>query len=198
MRTIRATDAKKVYPHPGSQIARLERLGLLHKVAFGYYVVVPQDRVGIDWRPAVEAVAAGIATAIAGDRQPVLMGLTAARMHNASPRAYGVALVAIPKWHRPIQLLDRDGIVRFVQRKSELLDAELMTTELGSCLVTTPEQTVLDLARRPDLGNAEIDANAAIRSLLPRCDFRVLEEIAARQGLRATLKRVRRLGAGSG
>ncbi|MHB8342041.1 MAG: hypothetical protein ACYDB7_12845 [Mycobacteriales bacterium] len=47
MRTIRVADAREVYAHPATQLARLERLGLLHKVAVGYYVVVPQDRIGL-------------------------------------------------------------------------------------------------------------------------------------------------------
>jgi hypothetical protein len=46
MRTIRTADAADVYAHPGTQMARLERLGLLHKVATGYYIAVPQDRIG--------------------------------------------------------------------------------------------------------------------------------------------------------
>jgi predicted transcriptional regulator of viral defense system len=191
MRTIRAADAKKVYAHPGTQVARLERKGLLHRVAYGYYVVVPQERVGTSWRPPVEAVAAGIATAITGERIPVLMGLTAARIHHALPRAHGEGLVAVPRWHRPIRLTDRDGTVRFVERNTDQLEAELVATELGRCLATTPEQTVLDLAHRPQLGNAEGDAWAAIKTLLPRCDNELLEEIATRQRLRASLERIR-------
>lgn len=194
MRTIRAADAKKVYAHPGTQVARLERKGLLHRVAFGYYVVVPQDRIGTSWRPPIEAVAAGIATAIAGERIPVLMGLTAARIHHALPRAHGEALVAVPKWHRPIRLTDRDGTVRFVERNTDQLEAELVATELGRCLATTPEQTVLDLAHRPRLGHDEGEAWAAIETLLPRCDAEVLAEIATRQRLRASLNRIRSIG----
>jgi hypothetical protein len=191
MRTIRAADAKKVYAHPGTQVARLERKGLLHRVAYGYYVVVPQERVGTSWRPPIEAVAAGIATAITGERIPVLMGLTAARIHHALPRAHGEGLVAVPRWHRPIRLTDRDGTVRFVERNTDQLEAELVATELGRCLATTPEQTVLDLAHRPQLGNAEGDAWAAIKTLLPRCDNELLAEIATRQRLRASLERIR-------
>ncbi|MEX2587647.1 MAG: type IV toxin-antitoxin system AbiEi family antitoxin [Actinomycetota bacterium] len=194
MRTIRAADAKKVYAHPGTQVARLERKDLLHRVAFGYYVVVPQDRIGTNWRPPIEAVAAGIATAIVGERIPVLMGLTAARIHHALPRALGEALVAVPKWHRPIRLSDRDGTIRFVERKTDQLDAEVVATELGKCLATTPEQTVLDLAHRPQLGHAEGEAWAAIKALLPRCDHELLVEIATQQRLRASLVRVERIG----
>jgi len=67
-----------------------------------------------------------------------------------------------------------------------------VTTELGQCLVTTPEQTVLDLAHRPDLGHVAEEVQAAITALLPRCDQRTLERIAAEQRLKAALGRVRR------
>lgn len=192
MRTVRTGDAKTVYAHPGSQMARLERLGLLHKVAVGYYIVVPQDRIGTNWRPTIEAAAAGIAAAAVGNEQAVLMGISAARMHKVVPRAFGVAIVAVPTGRRSINLHDRNGEVQFVQRDTTALDAELMVTEIGSCLVTTPEQTVLDLAHRPNLGNAINEASAAIKALLPRCDQAVLDRIAVQQRLVAALKRLRR------
>ena len=191
MRTIRTRDAGSVYAHPRPQMARLERLGLLHRVAVGYYVVVPQDRIGTDWRPTIEATAAGIATAAVGAGHAVLMGLTAARMHNVVPRALGIAIVAVSDDRRDVALKDRDGVIHFVQRDTLTLDAELMTTDLGQCLVTTPEQTVLDLAHRPRLGHAEPEVIAAIAALLPRCDDRTLERLADRQRLRAALTRVR-------
>jgi hypothetical protein len=191
LRTVRTGDAGAVYAHPGTQMARLERLGLLHRVAVGYYVVVPQDRIGTDWRPTIEGAAAGIATAAVGAGRAALMGITAARMHNAVPRALAIAIVAAPGDRRDIKLKDRDGTVHFVQRDTDALDAELMTTDLGPCLVTTPEQTVLDLAHRPNLGHAEPEAHAAIAALLPRCDDQTLESIAGRQRLRAALTRIR-------
>jgi len=192
MRTVRTADAKTVYAHPAAQMARLERLGLLHKVAVGYYVVVPQEFAGMDWRPTIEAAAAGIATAAVGARRAVLMGISAARMHNVIPRALGIAIVATPDDRRDVALRDRTGSVHFVQRDTDRLDAELMNTELGQCLVTTAEQTVLDLAHRPELGDAASEAHAAIAALLPRCSDRTLERLAGEQRLRAALARVRR------
>jgi hypothetical protein len=100
------------------------------QVAVGYYVVVPQDRIGTDWRPSIEA-AAGIATAAVGAGNAALMGLSAARIHNAVPRALGIAIVAGPGDRRDITLRDRDGVVHFVQRDTDTLDAELITTDLG-------------------------------------------------------------------
>ncbi len=192
MRTIRTADAGAVYAHPGTQMVRLQRLGLLHKVAVGYYVVVPPDRVGTDWRPTIEAAAAGIAAAAVGAGRAVLMGVSAARLHNVIHRALGTAIVAVPDDRRDITLRDRDGVVHFVQRDTDLLDAELMATELGQCLVTTPEQTVLDLAHRPTLGHVPREASDAITALLPRCSDRTLERLAAEQRLRAALTRIRR------
>ncbi len=192
LRTVRTADAGAVYAHPGTQMTRLERLGLLHKVAIGYYVVVPQDRIDTDWRPTIEATAGGIATAAAGAGRAVLMGITAARMHNVVPRALGIAIVAVPDDRRDIMLRDRDGRVHFVKRDTDAIDSELMTTDLGQCLVTTPEQTVLDLAHRPQLGDAANEAHAAITALLPRCDDQRLERLAGEQRLKAALARVRR------
>ncbi|HXC77720.1 MAG TPA: type IV toxin-antitoxin system AbiEi family antitoxin [Candidatus Acidoferrum sp.] len=192
MRTLRTSDASVVYAHPGTQMARLERLGLLHRVAVGYYVVVPQERIGTNWRPSIEATAAGVATAAVGAGRAVLMGVSAARMHNVIPRALGIAIVAVPDDRRDLTLRDRDGVIHFVQRDTDLLDAELMTSDLGQCLVTTPEQTVLDLAHRPNLGHAADQAHTAIAALLPRCDEDTLERLASEQRLRAALTRIRR------
>ena len=58
-----------------------------------------------------------------------------------------------------------------------------MTTDLGQCLVTTAEQTVLDLAHRPNLGNVVDEAHAAIAALLPRCNEETLERLAGEQRL---------------
>src|SRR5690349_9197779 len=59
LRTIRPRDATAVYPHPRAQLARLAERGLLHRLADGYYAVVPQDMVGHKWMPGLEAAAAG-------------------------------------------------------------------------------------------------------------------------------------------
>jgi len=121
-------------------MARLESKGLLHKVAVGYYVVVPQDRVGTDWRPTIEAAAAGIATAAVGAERAVLMGLSAARLHHAIPRALSIGILAVPDDRRDLSLRDRDGTIHFVKRNTATLDAELMSTDLGPCLVTGPSK----------------------------------------------------------
>ena len=142
------------------------------------------------WKPSTEAAAAGIATALSGDRVPVITGLSAARMHRVLPRAIAAGFVAVPGSRRPLQFADRPGVVRFVARDVARLDAELVVTDLGPALATTPEQTVLDLAHA-DPSGIDADVIAAIDALWTRCDGDVLEHVAGTQRMRATLIRLR-------
>jgi hypothetical protein len=193
LRTFRAADAVVAYAHPAPQLRRLEQVGVLHRLAHGYYTVVPQDQIGANWMPTMEAAAAGIAAArFHPDRAP-LMGVSAARLHGALPRALAIAIVAAPVQHDPITLLDRPASVRFVKRDTARVDVETVTTELGRALVTSIEQTVLDLARRPPLNVAEDQISDALRALLPRCEPGVLDALARRQRLRSALARAQGL-----
>ncbi|ETW24746.1 type IV toxin-antitoxin system AbiEi family antitoxin domain-containing protein [Mycobacterium gastri] len=189
LRTIRPRDAAQTYAHPRPQLARLIERGLLHRLANGYYVVVLQDMVGRAWMPGLEIAAAGIASAIYGTDNIVVMGVSAARLHGAIPRALATAIVAAPEQHRPIVLSDRPAVVRFVKRNTHGLDAERYETELGPTLVTTPEQTILDLAHRPELGDAEAEVRSAVAALYERSDKGRLHTLAANQRRRASLQR---------
>lgn len=191
MRTFRAADAAVAYAHPDQQLRRLEKLGSLHRIAHGYYTVVPQEHLGTGWMPTLEAAAAGIAGARFRPQPAPLMGVSAARAHGAIPRALSTAIVAAPDQHDPITLLDRSATVRFVKRDTARLDVESISTELGRALVTSIEQTVIDLARKPSLGVAEDQIPEAIRVLLPRCDLQLLDELATRQRLVSALDRAR-------
>ena len=189
LRTIRTAELALAYAHPRQEVREFERRGLLHRLAHGIYCTVPPESEPATWRPTLEAATAAVATALYGDRVPVLTGLTAARMHGALPRAIGVGYVAVPTRRRALRLADRDGEVRFVTRAVAELDAVAMTTELGQALVTTPEQTVLDLARA-DPRAQDLDVQEAIDAMWPGCDPAVLTEIAGRQRMRATYARV--------
>jgi AbiEi antitoxin C-terminal domain len=190
LRTIRTNDLAEMYANPRQAARGLDRRGLLHHLAHGFYCAVPPEHNPALWRPSIEAAAAGIASAIHGDRVAVLTGLSAARVHRALPRAIGVAFVAVPVQRRPLRLVDRAGRIQFVTRGVEDLDAVLVTTDLGQALATTPEQTVLDLGRADPRGQ-DVDAREAINTLWPECDQVVLAEIAGRQRMRATLARLR-------
>ena len=189
LRTIRAEDAATTYAFPGPELARLVDRGLLQRVATGYYIVVPQDMIGREWVPSLEAAAAGIASAIYGATRAVLMGISAARVLGAIPRALATAVVAVPDQHRPIRLKDRQSVVRFVKRDTDRLDAERIETPLGPAIVTTPEQTLLDLAHRPQLGDTPEEVPAAITMLYQRSNHQRLEALAAEQRLTASLRR---------
>lgn len=189
LRTLRPRDAEIAYPHPRPQLARLVDRGLIHRVADGYYIVVPQEMVGHRWLPDLEAAAAGIASAIYGANNAVLMGVSAARILGAIPRALATAVVAVPTQHRPITLTDRSAVIQFVKRHTHRLDAERVQTPLGPTLATTPEQTTLDLAHRPLLGDAEVDVPSAIAALYERSDKKRIEAIANEQRLTASLRR---------
>lgn len=189
LRTIRPVDAGDVYAHPRTQFRRLAEGGVLHRLTDGYYVVVPQAAVGRSWIPALEPAAAGIGSSIYGPDKAVLMATSAARIHLAIPRALAVAVVAVPRQHRAIALTDRNALVRFVTRAVDALDAERIDTELGPALVTTPEQTVLDLAHRPDLGDSASDIPAAATALYLRCNQQRLKTLAIDQHRLASLRR---------
>ena len=189
LRTLRPQQADGIYAQPRAEMLRLERRGALHRIARGYYVVVPQEHVGTEWMPTIESAAAGIATADFGPGNAILMGLSAARWHGAVPRAIGIAFVAVPAQRNAIALTDRTATVRFVTRDTARLDAERVTTELGPTLVTTAEQTILDLARRPALGGAEDQAREAVRALFARANLELINELAASQRMRASLRR---------
>jgi len=188
LRTIRAKDAD-AYAFPGPELARLADRGLLQRVANGYYIVVPQDMIGREWVPSLEAAAAGIASAIYGPTDAVLMGISAARLLGAIPRALATAVVAVPDQHRPIRLKDGRSVVRFVKRDTDRLDAERVETPLGPALVTTPEQTLLDLAHRPQLGDVPDEVPSAITMLYQRSDHQRLKTLATDQRLTTSLRR---------
>lgn len=147
MRTFRPRDVAHVYAHPRPELSRLTDRGLLHRVARGYYIVVPQEQVGRQWLPGLEAAAAGIASTIYGADRAVLMGVSAARVFGAIPRALATAVVAVPRAHRPIELGDRDATTRFVQRDTDALDVERVEISLGLAPVTTLERTVVVSAK---------------------------------------------------
>jgi predicted transcriptional regulator of viral defense system len=188
---LRPVDGSAVYTNPQAEFRRLESRGLLRRVATGYYATVPAGRAGDRWQPTLEAAAFGIAAADYGSDAAVLMGLSAARLHGAIPRALAVAVVAVPKQRPMVQLIDRPAHIRFVRRDVARLDAERLPTDLGTALVTTVEQTVLDLAHRPDLGGVEDESWSAIAVLWARADPQVLTYIAETQRLASALRRAR-------
>ena len=146
---IRPRDAAGVYTQPALQFRRLEKEGVLLKVAHGYYALIPEASRGGQWRPEIEALALGVGQADYGINGAVLMHLSAARLQGAIPRAIAVAVLAVPK-QRPT-LETSCGRIVFVKRDVARLKRIKVTTELATGWSTSNEQTAVDLARRPDL-----------------------------------------------
>jgi predicted transcriptional regulator of viral defense system len=188
-KVVTVQSAAATYAHPRAELARLAARGVLQRLHAGVYAVVPPGRAAESWRPTVEAAAGAIAVAAVGHDQAVLMGISAARLHGAVPRAVAVATVAVPAQRRPLILDGRSERVVFVPRNVARMDAELMDTDLGPLLVTGVEQTVLDLAHRPDRDGVGDEVRSALAALMDRADPAVLTELAARQRLRAALAR---------
>lgn len=194
MRAVRPVDLEGVYTNPRAVLAKRAATGKVHKVARGVFVLTP-DTVAdpTRWRPAFEAAAGAVGTAIFGPDAVVAVGMTAARMHRVVPRARATADLAVAARHRPIDLTDRpNGVVRFVTRDIRALDTRAITTELGAMRITTPEQTLVDLAATAQ--NDDPDVHDAMRALARRVAWDKVYEIAAVQrGARKGLPRLRAL-----
>jgi hypothetical protein len=193
LRVFTTRDAHAAYASPRPQLKRLADAGLLRRLHSGVFAIVPAEYVGHPWTPPLEAAAVALEAARSGLEGAVLMGLSAARLHGAVPRGLGRATVATRTQRRPITLEGTGLEIRFVRRPVDDLDADLTATVLGDVLVTSIEQTILDLAH-PRLQEAEADAEReAIRSLAPRADHAVLRALAARQRLGRALRRAQQV-----
>jgi hypothetical protein len=83
--------------------------------------------------------------------------------------------------------------VRFVKRPVDELDADLTSTVLGDVLVTSIEQTILDLAHPRVLETVAEAEREAIQRLAQRTDRTALKELAARQRQGRALRRAQRV-----
>lgn len=180
LRTVRPLMLRGVYANPEKELVRFMRAGLVTRIAPGTYTAkpdtVPPDR---PWRPGVEEAAMAYATVQYGPRVPVLYGIGAARFHHAIPRAIGVVVVAVPQQHRPV-VLAGGGRVLFTTTDVSRLEARFEQSSLGGFLVTTPEQTVVDLLDRPRLGGLPAEATAAAGVLADLVDRERVRALAAR------------------
>ena len=186
-RVVRPRDLRGVYAQPAGELADLADQGALLRLAHGYYAVVPEAvRHLHGWRPTVEAAALAIAQRDYGHDRVALMGMSAARVLGAVPRALGTAVVVVPK-QRPA-IGTAAGQVVFVTRDVDRLDVQRADVDFAEGWTTTPAQTALDLADRPDLGGfdrVDVDAATSAVSRHPLFSAVVLAELADRQRKRA-------------
>lgn len=188
---LRPKDAQGIYVQPHPEFRRWEESGVLLKVAHGYYAHIPEAARGGSWRPEIESLALGIGQADYGKNSVALMHLSAARIYGAIPRALAVAVIAVPK-RRPT-LETSCGRIVFVKREISLIKRMRIDTELATGWCTSIEQTVLDLANRPDLVNGLTTlAQDAARILFTRSKDQKLNELLKSQRLETAFSRLKK------
>jgi hypothetical protein len=101
-----------------------------------------------------------------------------------------VAVLAVPK-QRP-NLETTCGRIVFVRRDVASIKKVRVETELATGWCTSVEQTVLDLARRPDLveGLTEVSKEAA-RTLFGRISEKKLQAVLGEQRMGAAMNRLK-------
>lgn len=186
LRAVRPQMLNDVYSNPSQELRRMETTGQVLRLTHGVYVAAPLDASNY-WKPSLEDAAMAWATAMYGDRIPVLMGLGAARIHHAIPRALGVTTIALPQQRRPVDVLN--GHVLFMKRDVDQLEAQAHRSELGLYLVTTVEQTLIDLTARPYFGGLPHVALEAAHFLAQRVAIDHTRDLARAQRKRAPLER---------
>ena len=143
IRLLRPRDAADVYAaNPSVELARLAERGLLQRVAPGYYVVVPADRVDdAHWRPPLVATAWAIAATDYGVDAVAVCGPSAARYHGLIPRELAVAFVAVPKQRPRLALLGGDVTAASISGTrtipAEELFVDYLTTQLQPGVMST-------------------------------------------------------------
>lgn len=178
LRTVRPVMLEQTYANPRKELSRMQDNGVIVKIAPGTYTAKPDTiPAGIAWRPDLEDAAMAYATAQYGDRVPILYGIGAARFHHAIPRAIGATVIAVPEQHRPVELAGGGRIV-FTTTDTDKLAARYERGTLGGYMVTTPEQSLVDLLRRPALGGMPAAANEAIEALVASVDPELARELA--------------------
>lgn len=179
-RVLRPMDLQRRYANPSKELNRLARNGAVLRLARGYYAVVPEPFRGTAWRPSSEDAGLALAQADYGRDAVVAMGVSAARLLGSVPRALATSVIAIPRQRSPLDT--SAGRFLFVRRQVERLDAQRVRTELSTGLVTTAEQTILDLADHPDLGSlSRLEVGEAIQRLAEHADWRLIAELAQAQ-----------------
>lgn len=171
MRAVRPLMLRNIYANPEKELVRIRNNGRLVQIAHGTYLVKP-DTIGAEqqWIPPFEEAAMAYATAQYGDRVPILIGIGAARFHHAIARAIGVTVIAVPEQHRPVVLRTGGRIVFTTTTNMDQIDARPERTSLGTMLVATPEQNLIDLIERPQLGDMPEQATEAAEVLVASID----------------------------
>ncbi len=178
--------------HAKSELRRLTDEGVLLRLTHGYYVLVPEAQRGhgTGWRPTVEGIALGVASAMYDIGDVALVGPSAARAHGCYPRALNTGFVAVPKQRRPRET--PYGNIHFTTRDISKLDTVRIETDLGQGWASSPEQTAFDLVRNwPEWPISEEARSEMLHYLASRIDWSIIDEVATNTRSVETLERLR-------
>lgn len=170
--------------------ARLRAKGFLAPLGRGLYALVPVASMGV--------AAGDVAAYLDGLRQRGVrfyVGFdTAAGHYGWYPEAYGRVTLGVQAFtRRALRTLDGGTFVRTFQADPSVFDDGVVTqTWHGVRLpVSTPEQTVLDLVRHPELVDGYPGLLRVLERARDRADVHRLADIAAN---RASVRTQKRLG----
>jgi AbiEi antitoxin C-terminal domain len=191
-RVLRPRDLADLWTVPHKELVRLSKKGICQQIAYGYWLLRPSEAWGDDaWRPSLEALAASLAIADYGNDNVALIRLSAARLLGAIPRARAAADVAVPIRRHPMQTIH--GPITFADREVRQLDVQATQTELGKFWITTPEQTIVDLANDVDPAVRGSEAWTAVTTLRGDADWDLVTDLAGRQRRRSPVMRLAKL-----
>jgi predicted transcriptional regulator of viral defense system len=175
---------------PGAErtsLWRAQREGRLAQLRTGFFVIIPPEYRAVGAPPAPWF----IDELMRFEEQPYYVGLlSAASLHGASAQAVQEFQVVVPVTLRPI----RAGRLRihFIQRSDhDRAITERRQTPTGAMQISTPEQTVLDVARYPIVAGGWDNVAAVVRDLAPSIDPKKLVAAARAQD---DVRSIQRLG----
>lgn len=178
--------------HPKSELRRLTNDGTILRLTHGYYALVPESQrePSTTWRPTIEGISLGVASAMYGTETTALVGPSAARSLGCYPRALNAGFVAVPKQREARET--PYGSIHFSKRDISKLDTVRVTTDLGQGWSTSPEQTAFDLVRNWPVWPISDAARTEMLQLLSgRIDWSIIDEIAAQTRSVETLETLR-------
>ncbi len=178
--------------HAKSELRRLTDEGTIIRLTHGYYALVPESQrePATTWRPTIEAIALGVASAMYDVQTTALVGPSAARSLGCYPRALNAGFVAVPK-QREARVTPY-GRIHFSTRDISKLDTVRVTTDLGQGWATSPEQTAFDLVRNwPAWPISDATRKEMLQLLAGRIDWSIIDNIAKKTRSVETLEALR-------
>lgn len=185
-RVVRPIDLRHQYVQPNVALSRMAAEGLIQRVAHGYYLV-PPDNAEANWKPPFEHLAAGIGVADYGGANVTIWGISAARALGALPRSVAATQVGIPS--RRGKLKTNFGYIHWRRVQVPQIDVRRFDSEVVRTFLTTPTQTVIDLATVVAIPVSPSTIAEAIRNLALQVDWDRAALLAATQRKTASLYR---------